>query len=47
MLVIVFHFYLFVECSLMVLQSAHAYFQSKKVLSLIKILFGDIVFNSL
>ena len=30
MLVIAFHFYLTVECSLIVLKSVHAYFQSEK-----------------
>ena len=47
MLVIAFYSYLSVECSLMVLQSVHAYFQSEKVLTLINILVGVIVFNSL
>ena len=47
MLVIAFYSYLSVECSLMVLQSVHAYFHSEKVLSLINILVGVIVFNSL
>ena len=32
-LVIAFHSYLTVECSLIVLKSVHAYFQSEKVLS--------------
>ena len=47
MLVIAFYSYLSVECSLMVLQSLHAYFHSEKVLSLIDILVGVIIFNSL
>ena len=47
MLVIAFYSYLSVECSLMVLQSVNAYFHSKKVLSLINILVGVIIFNSL
>ena len=47
MLVIAFYYYLCVECLLMVLQSVHAYFHSEKVLSLINILVGVIVFNSL
>ena len=47
MLVIAFYSYLSVECSLMALQSLHAYFHSEKVLSLIDILVGVIVFNSL
>ena len=37
MLVIAFYSYLSVECSLMVLQSVHAYFHSEKILSLINI----------
>ena len=47
MLVIAFYSYLSVECSLMVLQSVHAFFHSEKVLSLINILAGVIIFNSL
>ena len=47
MLVIAFYSYLSVECSLMGLQSVHAYFHSEKVLSLINILVGVILFNSL
>ena len=46
-LVISFYSYISVECSLMVLQSVHAYFHSEKVLSLINILVGVIIFNSL
>ena len=47
MLVISFYSYLSVECSLMVLQSVHAYFHSERVISLTNILVGVIVFNSL
>ena len=47
MFVIAFYSYLSVEFSLMVLQSVHAYFHSEKVLSLINILVGVIVFNNL
>ena len=47
MLVIAFYSYLSVERSLMVLQSVHPYFHSEKVLCLINILVGVIVFNNL
>ena len=47
MLVIAFSSSLSVECSLMVLQSVRAYFHSEKVLILINILVGVIIFNSL
>ena len=47
MLVIAFYSYLSVECSQLVLQSVHSYFHSEQVLSLIKILVGVIIFNSL
>ena len=47
MLVIAFHSHLAVECSLIVLKSVHAYFQSEKVLSLINILFEAIIYTSL
>ena len=47
MLVIAFFSYLSVEYLLMILQSVHAYFHSEKVLSLINILVGVIIFNRL